>query len=62
MKNIILISGILFLLVNCKKQEFDEFDFSYGNTFETDFSIKFSPANDSVFIRQHWSPNDFKNL
>ncbi|KQT21434.1 hypothetical protein ASG31_16295 [Chryseobacterium sp. Leaf404] len=60
MKNKILISTVLFLLINCKKQQFNEFDFSYGNTFETDFSIKFSPSNDSVFIREHWSANDLK--
>lgn len=51
---------LLFLLLNCKKQEYDEFDFSYGNTFETDFSIKFNSNNDSVFIRENWSSNDFK--
>ncbi|MBO6186262.1 MAG: hypothetical protein J6O88_16505 [Chryseobacterium sp.] len=51
---------LLLLLLSCKKQEYDEFDFSYGNTFETNFSIKFSPDSDSVFIREHWSPNDFK--
>lgn len=51
---------LLLLLLNCKKQEYNEFDFSYGNTFETDFSIKFNSNNDSVFIREHWSPNDFK--
>lgn len=51
---------LLLLLLNCKKQEYNEFDFSYGNTFETDFSIKFNSSNDSVFIREHWSPNDFK--
>ncbi|WP_426475034.1 hypothetical protein [Chryseobacterium balustinum] len=60
MKIKLVILLIPFLLMNCKKKEFDHFDFSYGNTFETDFSIKFNPDNDSVFIREHWSPNDFK--
>lgn len=60
MKNQILISVLIFLLFNCKKQEFEEFDVSYGNTFETDFSIQFSSENDSVFIREHWSANDLK--
>lgn len=55
---IILSFIMLTFLLNCKKKSFDEFDFSYGNTFETDFSIKFNNSNDSVFIRENWSPND----
>lgn len=51
---------IFLLLLNCKKKEYEEFDFSYGNTFETDFSIKFNPNSDSVIIREHWSPHDDK--
>lgn len=46
---------LLISLLNCKKQTFDNFDFSFGNTFETDFSIKFNPKNDSVYIRENWS-------
>lgn len=51
---------VSFLLLNCKKKQFEEFDFTYGNTFETNFSIKFNPNNDSVMIREHWSPHDDK--
>lgn len=54
----LVLTTAVFLLVNCKKQEFQEFDFSYGNTFETDFSIKFSSDNDSVLIRENWSANN----
>ncbi|MBW7676294.1 hypothetical protein [Chryseobacterium chendengshani] len=61
MKKIISILSLLFLLVSCKKQDYDEFDFSFNNTFETDFSIKFNPNNDSVFIRQNWSSDDSKH-
>lgn len=50
--------ALLLFLLGCKKKSFDEFDFSYGNTFETDFSIKFNNSNDSVFIRENWSAND----
>ena len=37
-----------------KESVFKEFDFSYGNTFETCFSIKFTQG-DTVFIREHWT-------
>lgn len=57
-QNKILILLILILLMGCKKQEFDEFDFSYGNTFETDFSIKFSNKNDSIFLYENWAPEN----
>lgn len=60
MKLKVLILLIFFLLTHCKKKEFNQFDFSYGNTFETNFSIKLNPDNDSVFIREHWSANDNK--
>jgi hypothetical protein len=60
MKVKIIILSILFLLINCKRREFEQFDFTYGNTFETNFSIKFSADNDSVFIREHWSANNGK--
>lgn len=55
MKCKIFILLILFLFINCKKKKFEQFDFTYGNTFETNFSIKFNPDNDSIFIREHWS-------
>jgi hypothetical protein len=45
-------------VINCKKKEFEQFDFTYNNTFETEFSIKFSSDSDSVFIREHWYFND----
>lgn len=61
MKHKIIALLSLFFLINCKKKEFEQFDFTYGNTFETNFSIKFSPDNDSVFIREHWSRNDKKD-
>jgi len=41
MKNKAIFLCIPILFLGCKKQEFDEIDFSYGDTFETDFSIKF---------------------
>lgn len=46
---------LLISLLSCKKQTFDYFDFSFGNTFETDFSIKFSIKNDFVYVRENWS-------
>lgn len=58
MKNRVLILFILILFLGCKKQEFDEFDFSYGNSFETDFSIKFSHKNDSIFLYENWAPEN----
>lgn len=58
---ITLISFVLFLFLGCKKEEadmkFKYFDFSFNNTFETCFSIKFTP-NDSVYIREHWNAHD----
>lgn len=58
MKNKILFLSITILFLGCKKQEFDEFDFSYGNTFETDFSIKFQSKNDSVFLYENWASDN----
>lgn len=58
MKLQIICAFALLSLLNCKKDSFEKFDFSYGNTFETDFSIKFNKSNDSVFIRENWSAND----
>ncbi|OXA72452.1 hypothetical protein B0A67_07890 [Flavobacterium aquidurense] len=58
---IIFISFVL-LLTSCHKKEnlnikFKYFDFTFNNTFETCFSIKFTP-NDSVYIREHWNENE----
>ncbi|WP_026712896.1 hypothetical protein [Flavobacterium daejeonense] len=59
MKNIKLLSLIAFSLFcfGCKKEEkttYKYFEFSYDNTFETCFSLKFKP-NDSIYIREHWN-------
>lgn len=44
--------------MGCKEEKsFDAFDFSFGNTFEMDFSIKFTHS-DTVFIRENWSYYD----
>ncbi|RKE87705.1 hypothetical protein BXY58_1837 [Epilithonimonas arachidiradicis] len=51
-----IVLGLL-LILSCNEKKYDEFEFSYGNTFETDFSIKFT-QNDSVYLRENWSPND----
>lgn len=55
---LLLISSSIPLL-NChskneQKSAFKEFDFSFSNTFETSFSIKFTQG-DTVFIREHWA-------
>ncbi|SHL76424.1 hypothetical protein [Chryseobacterium contaminans] len=34
------------------------FDFSYGNTFETDFSVKFQSKNDSIFLYENWASDN----
>jgi len=60
MKFIIFSLSILFVIAGCKKQEFNEFNFSYSNTFETDFSIKFNNSNDSVYLRENWNHNENK--
>ena len=61
MNKIILIIAITFIFYSCKKEEavakFKYFDFSFNNTFETCFSVKFMP-NDSVYIREHWNSNN----
>ena len=61
MKKIALLITITAILFGCKKEEapakFKYFDFSYNNTFETCFSVKFTP-NDSVYIREHWNGNN----
>jgi hypothetical protein len=56
---------LIFILFTCltitgcdnltkKETAFHEFDFSYDNTFETCFSIKFTKG-DTVFVREHWN-------
>jgi len=49
---------ILYLtfLVSCSKRErdFDYLEYSYGGTFSTVFSLKFT-EKDSVFLREHWN-------
>lgn len=61
MKKIALLITITTILLGCKKEEalakFKYFDFSFNNTFETCFSVKFTP-NDSVYIREHWNSHD----
>lgn len=61
MKKIALLITITTILIGCKKEEalakFKYFDFSFNNTFETCFSVKFTP-NDSVYIREHWNGNN----
>lgn len=55
---ILLVSLFLSFSLSCNDKEYDEFEFSYGNTFETDFCIRFT-QNDSVYIRENWSRNNF---
>lgn len=59
MKRLIFIILILILLISCSKEEkdFDSFEYSYGGTFSTLFSIKFT-ENDTVFIREHWNVSE----
>jgi hypothetical protein len=59
MKTFSIVFFVCLILVACEnssKEEraFDEFDFSFGNTFETEFSIKFT-YGDTVFVREHWT-------
>jgi len=59
MKRKKILSLIAFsLFCFCSKKEekpnYRYFEFSYDNTFETSFSIKFKP-NDSIYIREHWN-------
>ncbi|MDA6068123.1 hypothetical protein NJT12_00700 [Flavobacterium sp. AC] len=62
MKIQIVLISLLLLFISCSKKEesnvtFKYFDFTFSNTFETSFSVKFTP-NDSVYIREHWSGYD----
>lgn len=47
---------ILLLLISCSKKEkdFNYFEYSYGSTFSSAFSIKFT-NNDTVYLREHWN-------
>lgn len=60
MKTFLIFLSLLFLTISCKKTNFNDFDFTYGNTFETDFSIKFDNKNDSVFMRENWARDNSK--
>ncbi len=55
-----LIILIFTFFLSCNKNNYDEFEFSYGNIFETDFSIKFT-QNDSIYLRENWSLNDIND-
>jgi hypothetical protein len=50
---------ILTLFISCSKKEkdFDSFEYSYGGTFSTLFSIKFT-ENDTIFLREHWNVSE----
>jgi hypothetical protein len=50
---------LLTLLISCSKNEkdFDSFEYSYGGTFSTLFSIKFT-ENDTIFLREHWNAKE----
>ena len=56
MKLRIIIILSLTLLISCTKKEscFDSIEYSFGGTFSTVFSLKFTD-NDSVFLREHWN-------
>lgn len=56
MKNQLFVIIILSVLISCSKKEkdFDTFEYSYGGTFSTLFSIKFT-KNDTIFYREHWN-------
>jgi hypothetical protein len=61
MKRFITLALITVIAARCRhskqtvvKKTFTTFDFSYNNTFESCFSIKFT-YSDTVFIRQHFA-------
>ena len=60
MKYIIYVIAISLTLLSCdnsrvgKLRVFNQFDFSYNNTFTTCFSIKFTQG-DTVFIKEHFA-------
>ena len=47
------------LVVSCseKKKDFDSFEYSYGGTFSTVFSIRFT-NNDTLYLREHWNAGE----
>jgi hypothetical protein len=59
MKKQVFIILILTILVSCSKNEkdFDSFEYSFGGTFSTLYSIKFT-ENDTVFLREHWNTSE----
>ena len=50
---------ILLVSVSCSKKEkdFDSFEYSYGGTFSTVFSIQFT-NNDTLYLREHWNAGE----
>lgn len=62
MKQKIFIIFISIFLISCseKEKDFDSFEYSYGGTFSTLFSIKFTD-NDTVFMREHWNSGRYEN-
>ncbi|MEZ7500846.1 DUF6438 domain-containing protein [Flavobacterium sp. Arc3] len=59
MKRQLFIMFILTLLISCAKKEkdFDSFEYSFGGTFSTLFSIKFT-ENDTIYLREHWNVSE----
>ena len=59
MKKRLFIIALLTILVSCSKREkdFDSFEYSYGGTFSTVYSIKFT-ENDTIFLREHWNASE----
>lgn len=56
MKKRISIFVVLLLLTSCSRNDldFDCLEYSYGGTFSTAFSIKFTQS-DTLFLREHWN-------
>lgn len=56
MKRQLFIILFLTLLLSCseKERDFDSLEYSYGDTFSTVYSIKFT-ENDTVYLREHWN-------
>lgn len=58
MKTKIILILLFSVFLSCSKKEktndqFKYFDFSFDNSFETCFSIKFTP-NDSIYMKEYW--------
>lgn len=62
MKQKIFIICISIFLISCseKEKDFDSFEYSYGGTFSTLFSIKFTEF-DTVYMREHWNSGRYQN-